>query len=59
VIVHKAEIIDERACEKARWDKSLVGTRLKLTSTIVNEDLETIDKFAHTIYSKLSLLRKL
>jgi len=59
VIVHKAGIIDEKSCEKALWEKSLVGTKLKLTSTIVNEDIETINKFAHTIYFKLIPLRKL
>ncbi len=52
VIVHKARVIDEDACERAGWRLELVGTELQLDSTSVSSDIDVIEKFATGIYNK-------
>jgi len=58
VIVHRACIIDEKACLDG-LERKLVGTKLPLSSKVVGEDLDKIELFASLIYDSVkTALRK-
>ena len=54
VIVHKAGIIDEKACNNAGWDNKLVGKHISrfLNYDIVKEILDFIERFVKDLETK-------